>query len=1179
MIDLLQMQHALAHDPCRRSDRSPVGAVEIGTHVDLVLRVEECARPDIDQVFLEFVNDPPVQDGADDASSGIIWRQIPMRKCDDGYQASIDTHGCARVIFYRFRVCTALSDILYFKRADDMSTAGMSCLPSVWLEEMDPTSAFQLTVYEPGFSTPEWMHGATMYQIFPDRFAIGEKGMIQSGFDAHERRGWPVKVHLDWNEPPDWIEPYEPVDFYGGTLRGIAEKLDYIESLGVDAIYLNPICESRSNHRYNTGDYKVVDPILGNWEDFHELSERARERGIRIVLDTVLSHTGASSLYFNADDSYDSLGAAQSEESPYRNWYDFTPNEYAPYRCWWNDPTLPEIEETNESWQEYVLGETFSSSFKSRPDDKESDVLALWSANGASGYRLDVADELPDSVLELIRKSAKFEDADNAIIGEVWEDPTTKTSYGYRRKYALGKSLDSVMNYPLRSNLIQFALGERSAVQLSTFLRLQKSNYPKPLYESLMNLLSSHDVERIRSILALEQEFHELPREEQVEIVGKIDAEADWKASVMQRILAMITYMLPGMPCLYYGDERGMQGGRDPFCRATFPWDGSRSDCGEDLTAYYQALGKFRSSSMAMRKGSATFSNYRENVLCIVRIYVDEDGTFEGLLCVVNRGDEGVRVGVDLADGTTALDPKDIIALRLRSTKYPRLVFSTDSQNMDHDPQATLEDGIFICEIPPMQAGIYQISPGLGKMPSRGSGIVCHLTSVPNPDSNGENKGPGTLGMPAQKFIFALARAGIKYWQMLPVNPTDKYGSPYAGLSAFAGNIALVEGPIGSQARESGQLRNFDQSDLDEIEEILSSQEFKEFYERNEKWLSEYAAYTALKAHYEGKPWWEWPSKYRVWNPDLTNDPLIESDYRIECARQFVFQRQWDELRGYAASKGVSIIGDMPFYVSADSADVWAHREYFSIDDEGNIIDEGGVPPDDFSDIGQLWTVPTYKWDVLKENGYDWWLDRFKRAFELYDFVRIDHFLGFSAYYSIPHGKSALEGKWIEGPGLDLFKRAHQEFGDLPVIAEDLGLVTPEVRQLLAQTAFPGMDVVEFFDGDPLDYWRPKYGCIVYSSTHDTPTLAGWAESRYCYGIEGEEAKEQARKIAKKINYKVLDSKAEVVMFALQDVIGLGNESRMNTPGTTESNWTWQATSKQLHSARPFMRRIATRRM
>ncbi len=1189
MIDLLQMQHALAHDPCRRSDRDPVGAVTIGERVTLTLRVEKCSRPDITCVYLEFVNDPPLSDAEGGKAPKFMWRQIPMTECDEGFKAYIDTRGCTRVIFYRFRVCTALSDILYFKRSDDLSTAGTSCLPGVWIEEMDPTSAFQLTVYEPGFTTPEWMHGATMYQIFPDRFARDAEGIKSAGVKAHESRGWPIKVHEDWNEPPSWVEPYEPVDFYGATLRGIAEKLDYIKSLGVDVIYLNPICESRSNHRYNTGDYEVVDPLLGSWSDFFYLCARARILGIRVVLDTVLSHTGSSSKYFNLDGSYDCLGAAQSPDSPYRDWYDFKPDDSPAYRCWWNDPSLPEIDEHNESWQRFILGDVgaAASEISSVKSDVQSDaigdskndaisdagsakkagsksaggVLSMWSNQGAAGFRLDVADEIPDDVLELVRKSVKAKDPEAAIIGEVWEDATTKASYGTRRTYALGRSLDSVMNYPLRRQLLDFVLNKRSAVQLSTFLRLQKSNYPKPLYESLMNLLSSHDVERIRSVLAAGYEFRDCPRSEQVEIVSRIDRQADWHASILQRILAMITYMLPGMPCLYYGDERGMQGGRDPFCRATFPWDGSRNDCGEDLTAYYQALGKFRSASPALRKGSVTFTPFRKDVLCITRIFTQKSGNFEGMLCVVNRSDKPIRVAVDLADEASALEPSDIIALRLRSTRFPRLVFSTDSENMSHDSHATLEDGIFIGEIGSLQAGIYQISPGLGKLLPRGSGIVCHITSVPNANSDGVNISPGTLGEPSKNFVDMLSKVGIKYWQTLPVNPTDKYGSPYAGLSAFAGNTDLIEGSL----RE------------DDIRSALKDCEYQAFYEHNKGWLEIHAAYTALKSRF-GAEWWTWPENYRKWDPALLGDKSIAKDFEEECAKQFIFDKQWRELHEYASSLGISLIGDMPFYVSADSPDVWAHQDYFSIDTQGNIINEGGVPPDDFSEDGQLWGMPTYNWDALRDHGFDWWIDRLRRMFALFDFVRIDHFLGFSAYYSIPSGSSALEGKWVPGSGLEFFRRAFDKLGPLPVIAEDLGIVTPEVRQLLAQTAFPGMDVLEFADGDPLQYWRPRYGRVVYTSTHDTPTLAGWALERYCDNSNSEQAVAFACDVAKKLSYKVLDSKADVVMFPLQDVIRLGNDARMNTPGTKKGNWSWQATPSELLKGLPFMRRIASRR-
>ena len=606
----------VSHDPCRVGDRTPLGAVPIGTTVHLRLRVNHEVRSGIESAVLV------VREGSDE-------RTVPMAADGTGYSCTIGFAHDPHVAFYYFALMLDSGDeVVYAPRSDGRSTSGELYDPN------DVPCGFQVSVYEPAFATPDWFAGAIMYQVFPDRFSRGQGGVRQEGIEYHERMGRPVHLREDWNEPIAWEDDqeYDPVDFYGGTLQGIKEKLPYLASLGVEALYLNPVCEARSNHRYDTADYEHIDPLLGTDGQFAELVQAAAEEGISIILDAVLSHTGSDSRYFNALGTYDAPGAAQGEESPYYDWYDFTPQESgAEYRCWWGDPTLPEVDERNESWQRYILGE----------------ILPKWLAAGARGVRLDVADELPDDVLERLRTAVKAANQEAVIIGEVWEDATTKESYGQARTYALGRELDSVMNYPLRDALLGFATGRSDAYQLSTFLKLQHFNYPAQMHRCLMNLLSSHDVERMRTYLACGGPIRHLTREEQYEAQHAIASDKDNEAANLQVMVTGLLYALPGSPCIYYGDERGMQGGSDPFCRAPMVWgDTGRSDAGEDLTDHYRALGSMRKKSNVLRNGGFACMAMSSDVICVVR--TGSDG--EAVIAVCNRSADDQRIVVDLAE-------------------------------------------------------------------------------------------------------------------------------------------------------------------------------------------------------------------------------------------------------------------------------------------------------------------------------------------------------------------------------------------------------------------------------------------------------------------------------------------------------------------------------------------------
>ncbi len=428
-----------------------------------------------------------------------------------------------------------------------------------WLEE------WQLTVFDNTFQTPDWVKGAVMYQIFPDRFCRSEHYIPQTA--KNER-----KIHKSWFDVPDFIYDnpnYQGNDFFCGNLKGITERVDYLKALGVGVVYLNPIFESPENHRYSTADYTKVDPYLGTNEDFANLCRCLKEAGIRVILDGVFSHTGADSVYFNKFGHFASKGAWQGEDSPYYKWYRFNDSQIG-YECWWGFETLPNVNETEPDYLEFIAG--------------EDGILSYWQGLGASGWRLDVADELPDEFLDILRKRVKKNNPDALIIGEVWEDATNKFAYGVRRRYLLGKQLDSVMNYPWRNAVIDYVKGGDAALfcgRISDILE----NYPAPVLDCLMNILSTHDTERIINVFGVTKEVlhseaanYKLTQEEYAR--GKNGLKA----------AAFIQFALPGIPCIYYGDEAGLCGFRDPYCRMGYPY--GREDF--ELIDFYKELGALR---------------------------------------------------------------------------------------------------------------------------------------------------------------------------------------------------------------------------------------------------------------------------------------------------------------------------------------------------------------------------------------------------------------------------------------------------------------------------------------------------------------------------------------------------------------------------------------------------------
>jgi 4-alpha-glucanotransferase len=479
---------------------------------------------------------------------------------------------------------------------------------------------------------------------------------------------------------------------------------------------------------------------------------------------------------------------------------------------------------------------------------------------------------------------------------------------------------------------------------------------------------------------------------------------------------------------------------------------------------------------------------------------------------------------------------------------------------------------------------------------TRRSGVLLHPTSLPG-------RGIGNIGEAGRRWVDWLAGAGQAYWQLLPLVPVDDGGSPYNSFSAFAGNPLLVD----LEALVAEGLHGEDELDAPEFpaervdfpavirwkEERLRHayaafsagraealrEPFEAFCEAQSEWLDEYTLFRALRERAGGRPWTEWEPALRRRDPEALRRARAADPDEVErhAFEQFLFERQWQALREHAHESGVHIIGDVPIFVALDSADVWAHPELFKLDEQGCPEVVSGVPPDYFSADGQLWGNPLYRWDELEAEGFTWWIERFRRTLELVDVVRVDHFRGFAAAWEVPAGaKTARIGEWVEGPGEKLFRAVERELGELPLIAEDLGLITPDVEALRDELELPGMRVLHFaFDGEPENPHLPAQypaRAVVYTGTHDNDTTAGWwtaadaaERERFAHTVglpeRGDPSPEQVAWAAIR---SVFGSAAALAVVPQQDVLALGSEARMNTPGSSEGNWAWRFTWPEL---------------
>ena len=566
-------------DPRDTRCKTPFGAAPCSTEVRFTLFDDAFCGCEL-LVYREFA-------GAEDV--------CPLPPAEGGFSGAYTAPGEGELCWYVFRLTRWDGTLSY------LGKNGLR-------PDRDGAERWQLTVYEET-GTPDWFGRGVTYQIFPDRFrrtgTPDVSGMVG--------RRW---LHESWDDQPvfrpDEDGQITNRDFFGGSLAGITEKLDYLQSLSVTTLYLNPIFEAASNHRYDTADYRAIDPLLGDEQTFRTLCREAHKRGMRVMLDGVFNHTGSRSRYFNADGFYPELGAAQSQDSPYYDWYSFHPWP-TDYDAWWGVKTLPAVNEQRPAYRQFI--------FKG-----EDSVVRHWLRCGADGWRLDVADELPGDFIAGIRRAIEDEKPDGYLLGEVWEDGSNKVAYSQRRRYLLGRETHGLMNYPLRTALLRW-LGGGDAAEFRESMETLRANYPPAAFYGAMNFLGTHDTPRILTLLGAEH----IPAAKEERAAFALSPAQLARGRAKLRLAGMLLYAFPGSPTLFYGDEAGMQGFEDPLNRGTYPW--GQEDTG--LLDFFRALGRLRKERRSLQSGSLTYIYAQGGGLVIAR---EHEG--ETTMVALNAGDE-----------------------------------------------------------------------------------------------------------------------------------------------------------------------------------------------------------------------------------------------------------------------------------------------------------------------------------------------------------------------------------------------------------------------------------------------------------------------------------------------------------------------------------------------------------
>lgn len=598
--------------------KSPFGAVKVGTTVRFRLKVWEPIKAL--RCFISVWQDAQKLD------------DIEMKKISQTdeneitYEGSMKVPNDPSILWYHFRL-ENFSEKYYYSN-NDCQYGGIGKLVE------DSPISYQETVYAAD-KTPSWFKSGIVYQIFPDRFYRGS--------DYEERKIATIKKIEgknhgktfvdDWYQMPRYERDQNggvtKFDFFGGTLKGIEEKIDYLKELGVTLIYLNPIFEARSNHRYDTGDYKKIDLLLGDDDSFDSLIKSCKKAGIKVILDGVFSHQGADSIYFNKYKNYDSVGAYNSKDSKYYEWYNFIdfPDNY---EAWWGVKELPNTKELTKSYVDYICKNADS-------------VLKYWMKKGIAGFRLDVADELPDEFIKEIRDAIDSVKKDNILVGEVWEDATNKVSYSVKRKYFVNASLKSVTNYTFMNTVIDFMKGAKSPKDVYEFFYHQMENYPSEYFYSNFNLLDSHDRVRVITRLSDAPEANALSDDEKYNY--KVNRDKYLLAISRLKALTVLQYTVPGTPVIYYGDEAGVCGYDDPYNRSTYPW--GRED--KSIIEHYKMLAKLRNSTDAIILGDFRPLLYTNHTFGYERNYKGDR-----VIVLINRGifsNEGDHIEIDVEKG------------------------------------------------------------------------------------------------------------------------------------------------------------------------------------------------------------------------------------------------------------------------------------------------------------------------------------------------------------------------------------------------------------------------------------------------------------------------------------------------------------------------------------------------
>lgn len=1129
-------QEWVYHDSHLKKFRSPFGAVSC--HQTVVLRLHTPATEIYQSVVLRLWRDGQ-------GEQTINMTAVRKTGTTIVYEAAVAAAGPG-IIWYYFKLNTGNETLYYGNNPAMLGGAGK-------LYRQEPPS-YQITVYKEDGVTPDWFKDAIMYQIMPDRFYNSNP----DGRVMNAKKG--SMIHSHWDDIPFYIRESDTgrimaYDFFGGNLRGIIAKLPYLKELGVTVIYLNPVFESPSNHRYDTADYHNIDAMLGDNEVFSLLCGEAQKFGISVFLDGVFSHTGSDSIYFNREGRYPSLGAYQSRHSPYYKWYRFRkwPSEY---ECWWGIDTLPNVDESEPSYRDFAVTGADS-------------VAKYWLKQGAKGWRLDVADELPDGFIKEFRRSIKSVDPDSVLIGEVWEDASHKVSYGNLRPYLCGEELDSAMNYPFRSIVLDFMTGVRDAAATHHALLSLCENYPAHNFYAMMNLVGSHDVPRVLTLLGEAPPADTLSSGEQARY--RLPAEKKRLAVARLKLVSLWQMTFPGVPCIYYGDEAGAEGYKDPYNRGTYPWEHQN----RELLQWYQKLAGLRHEYDMLKTGAWHLLQANGDSYAYVR-------------CIANGKDVFGRAkqdGVALVFLNRSKDTAAELAVDVGQWCAGPLV-----DVLYGGEPLTPAGGMLSIRLQPLEGKLYieKETPAF----ARECGILLHLTSLPS------RYGIGDMGKEAYEFVNFLYKSKQKLWQILPLSPAGSIdNSPYQSPSAFAGNHLLISlgKLVQSGLLSAAQIKGYPSCDADAVQfdtvkaakEKLLRSAFHSFTEcdkpaayagfcsENAFWLDDYVLFMALKHYFKEAAWTAWPrpaARHEEAALDYYREILAE-EIEYHKFLQYTFFGQWQALKRYAGQWGIRIVGDMPLFVAHDSSDVWAHPALFQLDAAGHPVTVAGVPPDYFSKTGQLWGNPVYNWDAMAKDDYQWWRKRFEVLFKMADIVRIDHFRGFEACWEVPaNEKTAVHGQWVKGPGEKFFAAMKKYFSEFPVVAEDLGVITPEVEQLKQEFRFPGMRVLHFsFCLDEAGEARKLYcgkNTVLYTGTHDNDTTVGWyrdllsgqpdlAEAvRAELGL-GESA--GADEVCRRMVEFAYGSKANTVIIPLQDLLELDSDARLNVPGTVGGNWKWRS--------------------